>query len=147
MTRTGMTAFGVLLGLFGAPFASAQDVSPSVGTPLSGNIEMPLVTPEEAMRYLGARQVPESDFVESNEMARTTMSEPLLKADVATVLGHALPTEKLSPFGTERADFAVAGSPAARRPTTEGPMGGAVVVDTQSPTISIVDQPPLIATP
>ncbi len=95
----------VLIGLGSTSLTMAQENSISGAAPLSGNLEMPLVSPEQAADFLAKRVVPKSDMP---ELKAAPTAAGLVKLNVAPVLGHDLPTEKMTPSGFPRADFAVA---------------------------------------
>jgi len=80
-------------------------------------VSMPLVGSQAGLDYMAQRQVPASSIPESDVHAsaqRRSSPPPDGHATLPTgalatnVLGHPLPSERLSPLGTPRADFAIA---------------------------------------
>ncbi|MDY0272052.1 MAG: hypothetical protein WC951_13295 [Bacteroidales bacterium] len=93
------------LCVIGISASNANDLNPSKPTPLSGNLNMPLVSPDDAAKYLEQRVVPKNDeLIISSKSSR----QPLVKLNAQAKLGHKLPTNNKTPYGFIRADFAVA---------------------------------------
>jgi len=97
--------------------AFAQDTARAVPhTPTL--LSMPLVGVEDGKRFMDERQVPPSSIVEhSLPSSRPVNADPrfagvrastLNGPSMQSALGHPLPTSRISPLGTPRADFAVA---------------------------------------
>lgn len=126
--------------------AHAQE--PETGTrPLSGYIQMPPVTPEEAMRYLSSRVVPRADLAPP---PATVERGALVKLNVDPVLAHDLPETKLTPSGFGRADFATANPDDmedARKRREEAVTSSGVIPNSPPAKAIIADQPPLTGAP
>jgi hypothetical protein len=65
------------------------------------------------------------------------------------VLGHELPTERMTPYGFKRADFATAKPGAAEdeKKRRDAVLGQGETVNTRPPTAIIEEEPPLIGNP
>ncbi|MDY0271118.1 MAG: hypothetical protein RBR37_01210 [Advenella sp.] len=100
-----ISIYVLALCLTGVSASNANDLTPHNGTPLSGNLNMPLVSPEEAAKYLDKRVVPQSDEL---TIISKSSRQPLVKLNTQAKLGHKLPTNNKTPYGFIRADFAVA---------------------------------------
>jgi len=123
----------IVMGGLAAP-ALAQN-SPPVG-----NLRMPLVSPEQADQYFATRVVPPSDAPKTAPAAAST--QPPQSVNVDPVLGHELPTDRVSPWGFPRADLPMA-KPGGneKRPAVSStavvapPATGPAVIRQQVPTI------------
>ena len=105
---------------------SGQGLVPGGRPP--AQLVMPLVSPEEGMRFLANRAVPPSDAPTPAATAVNAASASATARSVAPaapvgrpVLGHPLPTDAVSPSGFPRADFAIAPKGQADKPAS--PLG------------------------
>jgi hypothetical protein len=135
--RKGAVIFGLLLaGSFSIP-ASAQNVPPV------GNLQMPLVPPEQADQFFATRVVPPSS-VPMTAPSGAAATQPPQSVNVDPILGHDLPTDPVGPGGLPRADFAIA-KPASDK--TKAAASTAVVGAHAPATTVIHQQPPTIGKP
>jgi hypothetical protein len=123
-------------GFAGGP-ALAQSVPPV------GNVQMPLVSPQQADQFFATRVVPPSSV--SAVVPAVSSAQPLQSVNVDPILGHDLPTDAMSAAGLPRADFATA------RPDDEkkrSAVAGAAVVGGSAPSTTVIQQsPPVIGKP
>ncbi len=125
------------------PMCAIAQEAPFGVSPLVGTLNMPLVSPAQAERYLAERDVPSSN-VASIPMESTERSsdQPPVAINIAPVLRHDLPTSATTQWGLPRAAFAIGkpGSEAEKKRNRDAAVGaGPTSGPTRSP---IRDAPP-----
>jgi len=133
----GAVILGLLLaGSFAVP-VSAQ------GVPPVGNLQMPLVSPEQADQFFATRVVPPSS-VPTMAPSAAAATQPPQAVNVDPILGHDLPTDPVAPGGFPRADFAIA-KPASEKAKAAA---SAAVVGAHAPATTVIhQQPPTVGKP
>lgn len=94
-------------------------------------ISMRLVSVEDGKRFMDDRQVPPSSITASTGRGTTVPSvdsrfagvrgSTINGSSMRNTLGHPLPTNRMSPLGTPRADFAIAPQAVNGKRTTTSP--------------------------
>jgi hypothetical protein len=122
----------------GGGAAMAQSTPTRAAQPPTSNLEMPLVSPEQAAAFFATRSVARSD---APPLSLGPSAGPIQPLPIEPVIGHPLPTDATTASGMARADFAIAkpdkvkGNAAAGG--ADGPASG-------SATTVIREAPPLI---
>jgi hypothetical protein len=121
-----------------SPAASVLSVQ---GAPVVGNLQMPLVSPQQAEQFFAGRAVPPSN---APAIAGGASSPPPQPLNVDPILGHELPTDAVSAAGFPRADFAIAKPDDGNKKSAAG---GAVAGQRGPSTTAIRQEPPVIGKP
>lgn len=130
--------------LFVLPFTCGNAGRPALaqGMPSVGNVQMPLVSPEQAAQFFATRVVPPSSVPALAPAAAS--AQPPQSVNVEPILGHDLPTTA-SEGGFPRADFAIAKPDDGKK---KSPAVSAAVVASRPPSATIIqEQPPVIGKP
>ncbi|MEH2500325.1 hypothetical protein V1294_006804 [Bradyrhizobium sp. AZCC 1678] len=97
----------VSLTLFaaGGSAAMAQSTPTGAAQPPASNVQMPLVSPEQAAAFFATRSAAPSD---APPLSSRPPADPIQPLPIEPVLGHPLPTDATTASGMARADFAIA---------------------------------------
>ena len=128
-------------GTAAAQTVPAPAASSSVA-PIDGQMQMPLVSPQQAEQFFATRVVPPSTL---QAPAAAPSSGPLQALNVDPILGHELPTDAVSAAGFPRADFAIAKPKEANK---KSPLGDTAAISPSGPSTTVIrEEPPVIGKP
>src|SRR5262245_30250959 len=135
MRRVAVVVIFILLAGLAGGSASAQTA------PVVGNLQMPLVSPQQAERFFATRAVPPSSLPAAKA---DQPAEPLQAPIVEAVLGRELPTDA-GPAGFPRADFAIAKP---QDHDKKNLLGDTPTISRSAPSTTVIhEEPPVIGKP